>query len=313
VNLLFTVDVENDGVAIHNERNRLSWDAISTIPIIKDIFDSHKLRVSWFVRADNQLKDIYGTSAYLLIKHGSLWNDLKGSGDEIGWHPHLYQWDKHTNSYLADTDEDRCVQKLTDTYSELHAKGFNYTSVRIGEAYQSNSIMRILSELGLKIDSTAIPSRKRQDSARFFDWEITPNEPYHPSKEDYRVPTSQGHLPILEVPMTTIPIKASYDKEPLRRYINISYHHSLFKAGFDAHLDIIQKQEKEQVFITTILHPDEISSEKKEHPLYSFSIIEIKKNLEYIINTFNSHNIEYCSLRIQDVLRFFSHDTKTIC
>jgi len=306
INLLFTVDVENDGVAIHNERNRLSWNAISTIPIIKDIFDSHKLRVSWFVRADNQLWEIYGTSAYLLIKHDSLWNDLKGSGDEIGWHPHLYQWSENTNSYVVDIDNERCVQKLTDTYSELHAKGFNYTSVRIGEAFHNNNMMKTISNLGLKIDSTAIPGRKRQDSARFFDWEITPNEPYHPSKEDYRVPSTQDYLPILEVPMTTIPIKASYDKESLRRYINLSYHHSLFKSGFDAYLDTIQKQEKEQAFITIILHPDEVNNERNEHPLYSFSITEINKNIEYIINTFDSYDLEYRSLKMQNVLRYFS-------
>ena len=33
-----------------------------------------------------------------------------------------------------------------------------------------------------------------------------------------------------------MPVRAGYDVAPLKRYINLTYHHALFKAGFDAHL-----------------------------------------------------------------------------
>lgn len=305
IGLVFTVDVENNGISVHNERNHLSWEAISNIPKVKSVFDSYEIKPTWFIRADNQLREVYGTSAYLLIEYRKLWNSLKNSGDEIGWHPHLYHWNEQMSEYTVDNDDNRRIQKLNEIYSELQTEGINYTSVRIGEAFHSNGMMKMLGVLGLKIDSTAIPGRERQDKARAFSWRITPNEPYYPSSKDYRIPDSQDHLPILEVPMTTILTKASYDKVSLRRYINLAFHYPILKAGFDAHLDSIRKQGKEFFLVTTIFHLDEVSSNGHKHPLYSFSLIELQKNLEYMLNTIDAHGLQYSFLRMKDVLDYF--------
>lgn len=299
VNLLLTVDVDNDGIALNNERNELSWRAIARIPDIKRVFDEFGAVVTWFVRADDQLRAIYGSAAYLHTEYSGLWRDLATTGDEIGWHPHLYEWDEVRCAYSVDTDEIRCAMKLRSIHNELRALRFD--SVRVGEAFHGNALMSALCELGLKVDSTAIPGRRRADSARIFDWSSTPNEPYYPSATDYRVPGKQDQrLRILEVPLTTMPVRAGYDVAPLKRYINLTYHHALFKAGFDAHLKDEMRASKESLYVTTILHPEEVYASPDPHPLYSYSLAETRRNLNYMLDAIRAFDSEVRFLRMSD-------------
>lgn len=300
VNLLFTIDVDNDGVE-HDERTALSWTSVSRIPRIKELFDEFDLCLTWFVRADNQLRDVYGTAAYLLLEHERLWSELIESGDELAWHPHLYERCEGGVHYVADTDERRCARRLVDTRAELVAAGYSHSSVRIGEGFHSNLMMRALDDLGLEVDSTAIPGRKRQDQSRSFDWGPTPNEPYHPSARDYRVPGSTDSLSILEVPMTTMPVRASYDPGFMTRYINPAYHHANFKEGLDRLFEAQAASGRGETFLTFILHSDEVSFEGRDHPLYSFSFQEVRKNVAYLLGSLASRGMEHRALRMKDV------------
>jgi len=305
VNLLFTIDVDNDGVE-NDERTALTWASIEYIPQIKEFFVDFNLPLTWFVRADNQLKEVYGSAAHLLLQHQELWSQLERSGDELGWHPHLYEWCANSQKYLADTDENRCARKLIEIRSELQANGFDHLSVRIGEGFQGNTMMRTLSELGLKVDSTAIPGRVRDDHSRRFDWGPTPNRPYCPSARDYRVPDDGDSLNILEVPMTTMPIKTSYDPDFRIRYINPAYHHEHFKAGLDHSFHQFFRTTEAETFMTLILHSDEISLERRVHPLYSFSLNEVSKNISYLLESIEANGLEYRSIRMKDVLSWWS-------
>jgi hypothetical protein len=301
LNLLFTIDVDNDGVE-HDERTALTWHSIAWIPDLKALFDSFNLCLTWFVRADNQLKEVYGTAAYLLLEHAQIWSQMESSGDEVAWHPHLYEWCEAKRQYVSDQDEFRSVEKLNNTYSELRTKGFDFLSVRIGEAFHSNATMHAVEQLGLKVDSTAIPGRKRHDESRVFDWEATPNEPYYPSRTDYRIPDLANHRNILEVPMTTVPIKADYDTDYLRRYLNPSFFHANFKEGLDRHLAARSPQKKVEEFMTIILHSDEVFATERTHSLYSFSLEEVRKNVAYLLNALEVAGLEYRILRMRDVL-----------
>ena len=300
VNLLITIDVDNDGVE-DNERTALTWTSIERIPQIKELFASFDLSLTWFVRADSQLKEVYGSSAHLLLKHQELWSQMEASGDELGWHPHLYEWCADSQRYVADRDENRCARKLIETRRELQNNGFNLASVRIGEGFHRNNMMRTLSELGLKVDSTAIPGRARDDDSRFFDWGPTPNRPYYPSARDYRVPDPGASLTILEVPMTTMPVKASYDPDFLTRYINPAYRHENFKVGLDRSFDSLFPATEGESFMTLILHSDEVSFAGRSHPLYSFSLDTVRQNISYLLENIEAKGFEYRSLRLKDV------------
>ena len=298
-----TIDVENDGVALANERTSLRWTGIQSIPSVKRALEELAVKVTWFVRADEQLRDVYGTSAYLLEEHGSLWRQLTATGDCLAWHPHLYRRDATTMAYAPDIDAERCALQLRSVHAELHDRGHAFSAVRIGEAFHANALMRALDELGLLVDSTAVPGRRRHDGERVMDWAVTPNEPYRPSRHDYRLPDPSASLGILEVPMTTLPIKAPYDPKPLTRYINPSYRHGALKDGFDTHLETLVRLQTNPTFCTIILHPDELSAVPGDHPLYSSSLDEVRRNVLYMQESATKRGFDVVSITMEEIAR----------
>lgn len=264
--LCVTVDVDQDGIALGSERTSLSWNAVSMVPRLAELFERHGVRATWFVRADNQLSEVYGSAAYLLEHFSTHWRALRGAGHLIAWHPHVYRRERE---WVPETDPQRCAEQLERIHAEL--RGHVLPAVRMGEAFHSNATMHTLDRLGVRIDSTAIPGRKRNDGERCFDWEPTTNAPYHPSRGDYRVPGTDA-LSILEVPMTSIPIRAPYDEAPLRRYMNLAYRAELLA---DAELDGLPT-------IVTIVHPEE-AMVRPENPLYGDGLEEVERNLRALL------------------------------
>ena len=299
VTVVLTVDVDSDRAAA-DERTSLTWTSIAWIPALKEVFDRFLARVTWFVRADNQLMDVYGTAAHLLLTHETLWSDVVGTGDELGWHPHIYGWSRQTACYVPELDPSSFVDKLNAAHSDLASHGYGFASVRIGEGYHCNATMQAVEELGLMVDSTAIPGRKRDDGSRVFDWAPTPNHPYHPSRADYRV-AGTDYRELLEVPMTTAPIKVTYDPGPMYRYLNPSFHQRIFRAALDRHVSDGEALRTGEHVITVILHPEEVVPREREHPLYSFSLPEVQRNLRYLFTRLEELGLEHRCLRMRDV------------
>src|SRR5262249_29889442 len=150
-------------------------------------------------------------------------------GNELGWHPHLYEKRVDPSGderYFPIRDEAAACEQIVSTFRAIGRAGLAFESVRIGEAWHASRAMCTLDTLGLRVDSTAIPGRSRNDDVLSFDWRPTPAQPYHPSRKDHRVPAAPGSeesLAILEIPMTTVPIRADYDREPLARYLNLAF------------------------------------------------------------------------------------------
>jgi peptidoglycan/xylan/chitin deacetylase (PgdA/CDA1 family) len=279
INLLLTVDVDNDGTTGGWDRNEPTWDGVARVWDLRELFRQRDIRATWFVRADNQLDELFGDPAYLLQSHKDLWQKLRDDGDEIAWHPHIYHREPDSNRYAADYDEQRGADKLRAVHRRLCAQGYRFESVRIGEAFHGNALMQTLDELGLRVDSTAIPGRVRSDATRRMDWGPTPNYPFHPSRSDFRVPAADS-LRILEVPMTAILVMAPYDPKPLPRYANLSYHAPIFAEAMDRHLRAVASQKAEESFLTLIVHPDEVIPRREASPLYAYSLDEVKRNLD---------------------------------
>ncbi len=260
---IITFDVCSDFDVMENAILRIK----DNISIIQKKF-GRKINLTWFIRCDNQIKSIFNDNAYLVLKNEKLLSELQKNGDEIGWHPHIYR--KKNNMWCLETRDDILKKKLQDSFNSI-SHFFKIKSVRMGESYQSNESMKLLNDLGLQVDSTALPGRKRNDTDRFFDWIDTPHHPYYPSMIDYRVPGSDS-LNILEVPMSTIPIKTEYDSISLDRYINLSFYNDLMRDNFESIL-------KRNDFIVTITHPFEIIPiNSSKHGLLSFDIGEFQKN-----------------------------------
>jgi hypothetical protein len=281
--LCVTLDLDSDYVFRGDSDNPLNWKGVEFAPNIRERLAKYKdsfgneFKATWFVRADNQLKEIYKDTSYLLNNYRDIWQSFKNEGDEFGWHPHLYRFNSKT--WDQEKDDSKLKSILEDTLHDIHECGFFPSISRIGEGYQSNAIMATLHQLGIKIDSTAIPGRMRKDEERWMDWTSTPKMPYFPAKEDYRRP-GKDSLKILEVPMSMIPTKVDYDENLLSRYVNLGFHHNVLFSGLRNFI-------KSNDLLVTITHPfevaSELKSEQRRHPLISFSLDTMEKNLAFSI------------------------------
>lgn len=252
------------------------------IPIIDGILAQHhdssgaRACATWFVRCDDHIQALTGEHAYLLKHYSDFWQDHQLAGDEIGFHPHLYKQTK--SGWLQETNAGALTSQIHRAYAAMQDAGFKGRVSRIGEAFSSNAVMQALDYLGIICDSTAMPGRVRKDDTRQLDWSGTPDHPYHPSRADYRLPGANAY-DLLEAPMTLVPTLATYDREPLRRYVDLSFHHHALSQGLLTFLPTART-------LVTVTHTSTILSGilSMHHGLLSFSVAEFERNLQFILS-----------------------------
>lgn len=266
--LALTVDLDPDNFddSIFGLSNKLTWRGIDEglpeflekIHEIKDSF-GHGPLFTWFVRADRELLDVYGDYNYLFTRYFDFLKKRQDEGDEIGWHPHEKDFDNLQPSYNALEKTDR-----------------KFVSVRVGNSFHSNNFMDFFSKCGFKVDGTALPGRVRNDKERVLDWQGTPEKPYFPSVHDYRLVGGDKCHQILEVPFSMLETQSNKDSKPIKRYLNLSYKHELIR---NALLDSILDKD----LLVAIIHPSELLKNELKHPIISFDINTVIKNLEFIL------------------------------
>ena len=168
---------------------------------------------TWLMRADEQIKILYGDFNGVLEENKDFIRELEKSGDEIGWHPHFYRYnEKHKVWYQELKDIDWQCDVLESAYGSFNRSvPGRPVSVRTGWIYHNNSTLSKLDQLGVKVDFSAAPGLKtnppknRSFPYNIYDWFITGNEPYYPSVNDYRRAAKEGEnaLSILEAPNFT--------------------------------------------------------------------------------------------------------------
>jgi len=230
--------------------------------INKILLDHCTPKTCWFVPDDE----------IILKKFTELKDKIIHSSDEVGYHCLIPQKIDIDNASLSELNKYiKNALKLFSYYDIIPA-----TTRMVGCAL-NNTLLHSLENHGLKIDSSAIPKRKRTSNIK-FDWSITSSEPYFPSKNDYRISNKNMDQcrKILEVPLSTIPIKASYDKKPLLRYLDLTFNPSLLSNKIQ---DIIQNNN----LIVTIIHPAQLLSTIHKTDLYANNIVDFETNLLSII------------------------------
>jgi hypothetical protein len=267
--LVITVDIDNDGVSTADERNHLSWSSVDVAPTVREVLAQFGFCATWFLRADWQLQEVYGTCDYLLRKHAAIWNAFLAAGDELAWHPHLYTRNPQ-GRFVPEREGSRAAEQFRQINTSLIAAHHAFQVVRIGEAFGSNELAGAMEDLGLRVDSTAISGRRRDDLSRSFDWSVSPNRPFRPSVADFRIPghPSRGFW---QVPMTTVPIRAPRENAPVPRYLNLAYRPEVFAEAL--------KSWKREDVLVTILHIDELLPHAEPHPFYEFDFRALPINL----------------------------------
>jgi hypothetical protein len=167
---------------------------------LSECFTSQDCPVTWLIRVDNgPIKD----GMLELFKNEII--ELRSNGDEVGIHIHTWAWDQELSKWVQTKDAKQEIEIVLRSLDMFRKKlGFTPSSVRMGWNAMSNEIMTTLDACGLLVDASAIPGTfslgKFGNRDNIYDWSRTPNEPYHPSYEDYQSP---GNMNILEVPIST--------------------------------------------------------------------------------------------------------------
>lgn len=202
----------------------------TAFPLIRGVLEQFpEIVTTWFIRIDSQVETIYGSALYAFEKHAEKINWLQQNGHEIGWHHHAYRqngtaWEQETNVF-------RICDALMHYGSMARAK--NITAARMGWGQHTNETMQVLATLGFKTDSSAVPRPDYSWDKAVRDWSITGQDPYYPAEADYRRP-GDSHLPVLEIPMATVPLPLPGDTEPgVIRYINPAYHPEVFRRAME--------------------------------------------------------------------------------
>lgn len=282
--IALTFDAEADVFdrSIGGEPSKPSWRGIEEgIPLLDEVLANYRdsngerARATWYVRGDRHIAAVFGSSTHLLEKYRDVWQQHIARGDEIGFHPHLYRL--ADGEWRQETDATALREQLTEALGTMRGAGFEPRSSRNGEAFGSNEVMAALDELGIQCDSTAMPGRVRRDAERQLDWGTTPQQPYHPSAADYREP-GLPELRLLQVPMSMIETKTDYDRAPLLRYADLSFHHEVLRNGLRAFLATAP-------LLVTVTHPSTVlpGIAPQRHGLLSFDIGEFRRNLDFIL------------------------------
>lgn len=160
-----------------------------------------KLNISWLVRSDRQIYELYNDASFCFRHFEDIWSDELAVGSEIGWHPHLYRWQRRNKQWIPYLGYDDDLEILTDCLATLR-KCTDVTTVRTGWDYHSNRLVRFLDEQRILVDASAIPGGL-QLGQWFYDWRGSVRYPYHPSVSDYRRPpkSNESALNIIEIPI----------------------------------------------------------------------------------------------------------------
>lgn len=231
-----------------------------------------EMKTTWFIRIDNHIRDVYGKPDHIFIKHAQKIKWLKNNGHSIGWHHHAYKLE--SGKWQQELNESLIINDLKIN-AEI-ALNYGMSICRMGWGYHTNKTMEIVNDMGFKIDSSAIPRPSYKWDLSKKDWSTSPQQPYHPSRTDYRVP-GKSNLSILEVPISTVELSLPSDTEQnVLRYINPLYRTHKFKEA------MINYACKNTVLI---FHPYEIIEKRsKQNSLLSFDINTLKDNIEFILN-----------------------------
>ena len=297
-NLCITFDTDADPIA-QNHKNSITFKNLdftlnkisNQISLIEKKLNL-KIPLSWFVRIDNQIQEIFGDYDWILQKYSKFWDEQLAKKNEIHWHAHIYQM--INNQWSFPNNDEVFIGYIEEIFNFIKKNNYNFNCIRIGEAYMNNNIMNALKKIGLKADSSSIPGRRRDDKEKKFDWSNSPNKPYFPSKNDYQT-SSEVNDDFVEIPMNTISTKCSYDKSHLLRYANLAFKNEVVKDGLR---DYIKRND----LLVTVSHPYEFfnnfnnNTELMQNDLSSLeininSILEICKELDKKVNFISVNKI----------------------
>lgn len=324
-------DCDPDRISFNNNiiAETLTWDGISkgikNFIYKRKIFNEEhniKFNMTWFVRSDLQIKHFHQNASYCLEKFNDIWQKLVIEGDEIAWHPHLWNLNSNDNEWYQDTNNDNFIidclsQGLEDFISVW---GEMPKTVHAGWGFQNNTTMKFLSDSSIIADCSAMPgSISLSGKSDKFDWAQTPQEPYLPSKINYQKQSfnDADNLSILEVPCT---LGKSRIAQLLKIFRDKLKRKTIFTSGTNFNLQVplmtllpiinnellkssisISFKNKTNYFLSYI-HADELLNKKNQNGIHSkmYSMNSLFINVLTLNNIIKSKNYKPVSMNLYD-------------
>lgn len=284
--IALTVDVEGEWFELPGEQGSFDLNkiliAVESMEKGLDRIESRigtRIPITWFVRCDDSVAVTTGEASGLLQSLDGFIQRRTLMGDVFGLHPHLYRLSQ--GKWVPETSPDRQqeqVERAVMAWEKYFGSGPKFS--RMGEAVMNNTLATCLGKLGIEIDSSALPDRKRYDSGFQFDWTGTPTSPYCPSVDDYRRPAvnrESAHR-FVEIPFTMLPIMGPQDKEPIKRYCNLAFRPDLIKSAVQS----IKIPER----IIAVVHPHELLSGSHQHPIIAHNPAALEENILHLSSIF---------------------------
>lgn len=292
--IVLTVDVEGEWFDLPGEQGSFDVNkvltAVENLEMLLDRTESRigaKIPITWFIRCDDSVAITTGEASGLLQSLDKFIRRRTDMGDEFGLHPHLYQFSQ--GRWMPETNPDKQQEQVERAaISWERYFGLVPRLSRMGEAVMNNTLAACLDKLGIEIDSSALPDRKRCDSGFQFDWTGAPTSPYHPSVEDYRQPATNSEPThrLVEIPFTMLPIMGSQDKEPIKRYCNFAFRPDLVKNAAQAI--------KNPGNFIAVVHPHELLLSDHQHALIAHNPTSLEENILNFSSIFG--NLEFTLL-----------------
>ena len=297
-NIIITIDCDPDGLSgITTNRNTNSFKSLEEIqPINQEINDffGHHIPLTWFIRIDNQIEDFFGSCMYLYDFFIVFWKDCLSKKHELAWHPHLYSNTNENNEYEIMTNQLEIENTLDYLWRKINEYDLKIKSFRNGEGWLNSTIINKLVEFGLKTDSTALPNMSKIGHP--MNWIGTPNQPFEMrnTKKDKSIKEKS----ILEIPMNTWNVRASYDKTAKLRYMNPAIHHELFVNAVLEWKKILDINITNEYFWVFILHPEEVMKSDEIDLLYSKSREIMYQNIHHFMKSIQDigHSYQFLTL-----------------
>jgi hypothetical protein len=232
-----------------------------------------------------------------------MFDALRRSGDEIGWHPHFWRRENPGSAWYQETEDVPWQRRmLEEAHAALERAGLRPLSVRMGWDYHNDETLATLARLGVRIDFSALPGMRTfhgtapRRSENLFDWHRAPDRPYHPSTRDYQRRARDGEAShaLVELPTfvsrsrpwglvagaqlarKTRRARALWDA--LRRpsyFINVTARPALFAPMVSGLRRALRASGRTAPVFATYFHPDELLPNRTS--LYALS--HVRENL----------------------------------
>lgn len=168
---------------------------------------------TWAVRADTQVRELYGEAGWGLRVYGSTWRELMARGDDVGLHPHPQRWSTAAQAWVGAQNEPHWdVLMLREAHAAyVEALGAAPFTLRYGNRYMSQALADDAERLGFRYDLTLEPGYGGRSGALpehrlpgcCPDYFCVPRTPYRARAGDYRTPDPARAAGLWWIPMST--------------------------------------------------------------------------------------------------------------